>query len=218
MQTLVLVAASVDEVSSEESSTAITIMPSKNSINRPKLTPNVHHKVHSLNKKRAQRERAGLLKPARSSANSKSGEIKSVALDLYFENKKSESQGSTAVTLPNTASPPASITTRTLSKKRAKKIERNLKYAAQRKLLVDASAKLEDGMDIDLDSSKKVKENGKKSSLTLVKEALWSVIDDAASHGLIIENGQGTTLGGPVFPWGKHINILYSNNNSFYVY
>ncbi|AJR73342.1 Alb1p [Saccharomyces cerevisiae YJM1400] len=175
-------------------------MPSKNSINRPKLTSNLHYKVHSLNKKRAQRERAGLLKPARSSVNSKSGEIKSVALDLYFQNKKNESQNSTAVTLQNASSSPASITTRTLSKKRAKKIERNLKYATQRKLLVDASAKLEDEMDIDLDGGKKVKENEKKSSLTLVKEALWSVIDDTASQGLIIENGQGTTLGGPFFP------------------
>ncbi len=175
-------------------------MPSKNSINRPKLTSNLHHKVHSLNKKRAQRERAGLLKPARSSVNSKSGEIKSVALDLYFQNKKNESQNSTAVTLQNASSSPASITTRTLSKKRAKKIERNLKYATQRKLLVDASAKLEDEMEIDLDGGKKVKENEKKSTLTLVKEALWSVIDDTASQGLIIENRQGTTLGGPFFP------------------
>ncbi|EJS43184.1 YJL122W [Saccharomyces arboricola H-6] len=175
-------------------------MPSKNSINRPKLTSNLHHKVHTLGRKRAQREKAGLLKPARSSANSKSGEIKSVALDLYFENKKNENTASTAVTLPNAPSPPATITTRTLSKKRAKKIERNLKYAAQRKLLVDAAAKVEDQMDIDLDHPKKVKESRKKSSLTLVKEALWSVIDDTSSHGLIIENGQGTTLGGPFFP------------------
>lgn len=193
-------------------------MPSKNSINRPKLTSNLHHKVHSLNKKRAQRERAGLLKPARSSVNSKSGEIKSVALDLYFQNKKNESQNSTAVTLQNASSSPASITTRTLSKKRAKKIERNLKYATQRKLLVDASAKLEDEMEIDLDGGKKVKENEKKSSLTLVKEALSSVIDDTASQGLIIENRQGTTLGGPFFPWVRHLRILYSRNGSVYVY
>lgn len=121
-------------------------------------------------------------------------------MDLYFQNKKNESQNSTAVTLQNASSSPASITTRTLSKKRAKKIERNLKYATQRKLLVDASAKLEDEMEIDLDGGKKVKENEKKSSLTLVKEALWSVIDDTASQGLIIENRQGTTLGGPFFP------------------
>lgn len=189
------------EVSSEASSPAITIMPSKNSINRPKLTSNLNHRVHSLGKKRAHRERAGLLQPARSSVNSRSGEIKSVALDLYFQNKKDEGQTSTAVTLPTAPSHPASVTTRTLSKKRAKKIERNLKYAAQRKLLVDASAEVEDGMDIDLDSTKKVKENErKKSSLTLVKEALWNVIDDTSSHGLLIENGQGTTLGGPFFP------------------
>ncbi|KOG98493.1 Alb1p [Saccharomyces eubayanus] len=176
-------------------------MPSKNSINRPKLTSNLNHRVHSLGKKRAQREKAGLLQPARSSANSRSGEIKSVALDLYFQNKKDAGETSTAVTLPTPPSHPASITTRTLSKKRAKKIERNLKYAAQRKLLVDASAKVEDDMDIDLDSTKKVKENEKKkSSLTLVKEALWNVIDDTSSHGLLIENGQGTTLGGPFFP------------------
>lgn len=166
-------------------------MPSKNSINRPKLTVNLHRKVHSLAKKRAQRERAGLLQPARSSLSSKSGHIKSVPLDLYFQDKEGKVNS-------------GPLTTKTLSKKRAKKIERNLKYAEQRKLLTDIQAKLEqeDGMDLDVHSADntKIVKDEKKSALTRMKDALWSIIDDTSSQGLILENGQGTTLGGPFFP------------------
>ena len=103
-------------------------MPSKNSINRPKLTVNVARKTQSLAHKRDQRERAGLLKPARSSEKSKSGQIKSVPLDLYFQEKEGKVSGN-------------GLTTKTLSKKRAKKIERNIKYAEQRKLLARSSDK-----------------------------------------------------------------------------
>ncbi|CCK73592.1 Alb1p NDAI_0G06090 [Naumovozyma dairenensis CBS 421] len=181
-------------------------MPSKNSINRPKLTVNLHRKAQKAGKKRAARERAGHYKPARSADASKSGEIKSVALDLYFNDKDKTGQASTNTS--TLASGNGSVTTKTLSKKRAKKIERSLRYAEQRKLLIDLQAKLENGNDdtaMDVDGGevvKRVRENKKeKSALTQMKEALWNVLDDASSsQGLVIGSGQGTTLGGPFFP------------------
>ncbi|EDO18124.1 hypothetical protein Kpol_1031p28 [Vanderwaltozyma polyspora DSM 70294] len=158
-------------------------MPSKNSINRPKLTVNLNKKSQRLGQKRADRERKGLLQPERSSEASKSGEIKSVPLDLYFNGKESNNN--------------SSITTKTLSKKRAKKIERNLKYAQQRKLLVDVQAKEDIDMNVE---SNKTKGNGKeKTPLTKMKDALWNVIEDTSSQGLTLKTGQGTTLGGPTF-------------------
>lgn len=65
-------------------------MPSKNSVNRPKLTVNLNKKSQKYGLKRARRERSGAFQPSRSSENSKSGEVKSVALDLFFANKKNE--------------------------------------------------------------------------------------------------------------------------------
>ncbi|KAL3230738.1 Ribosome biogenesis protein ALB1 [Nakaseomyces bracarensis] len=163
-------------------------MPSRNSINRPKLTVNLNRKNTSIGKRRDQREKAGLLQPARSSADSKSGKVKSVPIELYFEGASDDYARSKG------------ITTKTLSKKRAKKIERNLKYAQQRKLLTDATAQVEEGMDIDIDAKKKQKEEEKKTALGRVKDALWNAIGDATNAGLVLENGQGTTLGGPFFP------------------
>lgn len=167
-------------------------MPSKNSINRPKLTTNVRSKQQKLAKKRAQRERAGHFNPSRSAEGSKSGEIRSVPLELYF-NKDSASSGN-------------KITTKSLSKKRAKKIERNLKYADQRKLLTDVQAKLEEN-DMDMDHNKALVRKQdinitkiSKNNMSLVREALWKVIEDTSAQGLVIENGNGTTLGGPFFP------------------
>lgn len=166
-------------------------MPSKNSINRPKLTSNLNRRAQKAGIKRSQREQNGQFQPARSSEQSKSGEIKSVALDLYFKDKADD-----VVIGPK-------VTRNTLSKKRAKKIERNLKYAQQRKnedrLLTDLHAKLENEMDVDV-VSKKVK-NEKNSKLSMVKKAMWNVLEDAQSQQeLPLTTGQGTTLGGAWFP------------------
>lgn len=158
-------------------------MPSRNSINRPKQQVNLNRKVQTLAKKRDARERAGLLQPARSHELSKSGQAKSVPLDLY--------RGEKSTTGP--------LTTSTLSKKRAKKIERNLRYAEQRKLLVDVGKKVEDGMEIDNEKST-VETATKKSQLARVKDAFFQAMEDTASSGLTLENGAGTTLGGPFFP------------------
>ncbi|SCU96314.1 LAFA_0G05666g1_1 [Lachancea sp. 'fantastica'] len=157
-------------------------MPSKNSINRPKQQVNLNRKVHSLARKRDAMDRAGLLKPARSSGESKSGLARSIPVDLYRGEKQS-------------AGP---ITTKTLSKKRAKKIERNIKYAEQRKLLVDVQKKTDDSMDLDMDSKKPA--SAPKSQLERVKAALFKAMDDTASNGLVLDAGAGTTLGGPFFP------------------
>ncbi|SCU99795.1 LAME_0G05556g1_1 [Lachancea meyersii CBS 8951] len=157
-------------------------MPSRNSINRPKQQVNLNRKVHSLAKKRDAMDRAGLLKPARSSEQSKSGLAKSIPMDLYKGEKLS-------------AGP---LTTKTLSKKRAKKIERNMKYAEQRKLLVDVQKKAEDSMDLDVESKKQA--SAPKGQLERVKTALFKAVEDTASSGLVLEAGAGTTLGGPFFP------------------
>lgn len=190
-------------------------MPSKNSINRPKLTTNLKSKAQRAGLKRSQREQRGDFKPARSSEQSKSGEIKSVALDLYFQNEEGKGRGDgdgngsgDMVVIHN-----GPITRNTLSKKRAKKIERNLKYAQQRKkelqILTDLQAKKENDMDLDLDSIDSG-DNGKnnkgkalkKSKLSLIKDAMWNILEDTQSiqNLSLSTSGQGTTLGGAWFP------------------
>lgn len=157
-------------------------MPSRNSVNKPKDTINQARKRASLAKKRAARVRKGLIAPPRSSTSSSSGQPKSTAVALY-----------------SGAMPTGAITTKTLSNKRLKKIERNKKYVAKRneQVLIDAQAQAEDSMEIDdVESPAQVQ----KSKINTVKDALWSVIEDSAASAFIMEaNGEGTTLGGPVF-------------------
>lgn len=154
-------------------------MPSKNSVNKPKLTENLRHKNQALARKRADRERKGLINPPRSHEDSKSGQAKSEAVDLYLKG----------------ATPSSAITTKTLSKKRQQKIERNMKYAGRRKLLTDAQAKLEDEMDVEDEE-----EDSRKNAQHSMKDAFWSALDDAHSSANLCQEGEGTTLGGPFFP------------------
>ncbi|BAP72768.1 ribosome biogenesis protein ALB1 [Kluyveromyces marxianus] len=160
-------------------------MPSKNSINRPKQKVNLNRKIHQRAAKRDAMERKGLLAPARSSELSKSGQLKSVPLDLYKGERLS--QGPT--------------TTHTLSKKRAKKIERNLKYVEQRKLLLDLQSQSEQngGMQIDAVSSTKKEKVAKKGQLEKMREAISGVLEDIQSQGLTLHTEAGTTLGGQYF-------------------
>lgn len=140
-------------------------------------------KTSALAKKRAERARKGLTAPARSDPRSTSGTPKSTAIALY-----------------NGAAPRGHITTTTLSKKRLQKIERNKKYISKRNemLLVDATAQLEEKMDIDNDNEDV--SAGKKSKLSSVKDALWSVIaDQTASPFVVDQSGEGTTLGSQSF-------------------
>ncbi|KAG0656779.1 ribosome biogenesis protein alb1 [Maudiozyma exigua] len=177
-------------------------MPSKNSINRPKLTTNVRSKQQKLARKRDQRERAGHFNQARSADGSRSGEARSVALDLYF--------GKEDTTARRDQSHRGGLTNKTLSKKRSQKIERNLKYAQKRKLLTDVQAQLEnndeDSMSVDSGNKnitrKQEIQQAKtiKNNMSLIREALWSALDDTSSQGLTLATGQGTTLGGAYFP------------------
>ncbi|KAH3673653.1 hypothetical protein WICMUC_003556 [Wickerhamomyces mucosus] len=162
-------------------------MPSRNSINKPKDTINQARKRASVSRKRAARARNGEFAPARSSEASTSGLPKSTALALY-----------------NGASQSGVLTTKTLSKKRSQKIERNKKYIARRKLdeerlLIDAQANAEESMHVDDEVVKQVEEP-KKSKINTIKDALWSVIEDRSTESLIVDStGEGTTLGGPSF-------------------
>lgn len=179
-------------------------MPSKNSINRPKLTTNVRSKQQTLARKRDARERKGHFTLARSEEGSRSGEAKSAPVDLYFGRESP----ATRRAQPGRGG----LTTKTLSKKRAKKIERNLKYAAQRRLLTDVQANAEgaddDEMSVDATGQAKAiarkqdiaAKKASKNSGSLVREALWKAIEDAGSQGLTLQTGNGTTLGGPFFP------------------
>lgn len=159
-------------------------MPSKNSINRPKQKVNLNRKSQQRAAKRESMEKRGLLAPARSSESSKSGRVKSVPYDIY----KGEVTNS------------GPLTTQTLSKKRAKKIERNLKYAEERRLLVDLQSQSDQngGMELELNVAKKEKEV-KKGQLEKVREAITTVLEDIQSQGLSLQTDSGTTLGGQYF-------------------
>ncbi|GMG33536.1 unnamed protein product [Ambrosiozyma monospora] len=158
-------------------------MPSKNSVNKPKDNLNRQRKSKSLGRKKVLR---GSITKTRSVSTEPTAASTSSAVALYT----------------GAVQPTGPVTSNTLSKKRAKKIERNKKYAKARKfnsdqLLVDLQAKEE--MDIDDDNEEEVKEV-KKQSETFVREALWTVIEDAAAGSFQIDvSGEGTTLGGPVF-------------------
>lgn len=162
-------------------------MPSRNSVNRPKDNLNRIRKAQSLAKKRVRRgttprstERTTVVLP-------------STSIALYTGDASDSSIG---------------ITSKSISKKTAKKIERNRKYAILRnggknakKLLIDIQAKKESSMDIDGESSNASSNaNTKRSQSDLVREALWSVIEDVATNNYNVDvTGEGTTLGGPFF-------------------
>lgn len=158
-------------------------MPSKNSINKPKQGINKNKKSASLAKKRSARIRSGLVAPPRSSSLSTSGQPRSTAIALYNGEQVS-----------------TRLTTMTLSKKRAQKIERNKRYIEKRKLeekiLIDVTSKLEESMDVDVELPKKVK---KASKIDQVKQALLSVVEDKTSDNFILQTGEGTTLGSQTF-------------------
>ncbi|GME97947.1 hypothetical protein B5S28_g3025 [[Candida] boidinii] len=163
-------------------------MPSRNSVNRPKDNLNRIRKAQNLAKKRVRRgttprstERTSVVLP-------------STSIALYTGGDSSDSS--------------IGITNKTISKKTAKKIERNRKYAILRnggknakKLLIDIQAKKESSMDIDgTEESSNANSNSKRSKSDLVREALWSVIEDVATNNYNVDvNGEGTTLGGPFF-------------------
>lgn len=89
------------------------------------------------------------------------------------------------------------VTTRTLSKKRARKIERNSRYVAKRneQLSIDLAAQNE-GMDVDMEAeTKRVRNKKPQTHLEKVKEALWAAVDDASGEFVVDVLGEGTTIG-----------------------
>ncbi|CCH61052.1 hypothetical protein TBLA_0D05600 [Henningerozyma blattae CBS 6284] len=163
-------------------------MPSKNSVNRRKYTTTTARKQRKNASKRLEKERLGLIKPARSARDAKFDLKKSVPLDLYFNGKDSDNNQGV-------------MTTKSLSKKRTKKIERMLNYVKQRK---DRESRTEDGdEDMDVDQTKRQRPT-KETSFGRMKNLLWDVVVDQNGAEVMSFNvtptGDGTTLGGPFFP------------------
>ncbi|RKP32309.1 ribosomal pre-60S maturation factor [Metschnikowia bicuspidata] len=88
------------------------------------------------------------------------------------------------------------LTRTVLSGKKARKIERTLRYAAQRKQQkLNAETAAEDGMDVDAeDIAKRQKKVKPETKLDKVKKALWTALENASSETLQA-TGEGTTLG-----------------------
>lgn len=161
-------------------------MPSRNSINKPKGKMHRAQHATAISKKRTARAKSAV--PTRSSAGRYNTETAprptdSQALALYNGGVTSKGSG---------------VTTQSLSKKRAKKIERNSRYVAKRnqELAIDLAAQ-NDGMDVEIESaSKRVKAKKPATQLEKVKEALWAAVDDSAAGDFGLDVlGDGTTLG-----------------------
>lgn len=150
-------------------------MPSKNSINKPKDNLIRQRKSHLASKRRQRR------------ANQSVTVIKT-------------SQGTTAI-VPITNNRGGVIANTVISKKKAKKMERNLKYAEMRR-----NNKVNNHKKVDIDVDMKVDDNdvelnnkgGKESA---IRKSLWTIVESAKVSGvpLAIAVGEGTTLGGPSF-------------------
>ena len=161
-------------------------MPSRNSVNKPKGKLQAAHRSNVISKKKAYR--ANRVVPTRSSngrynTDTAPRPTDSKALALYSGGLASTGNG---------------VTTTTLSKKRAKKIERNKRYVAKRneQLNIDLAVKQE-GMDIDMEpQGKRVKPQKPPTTLDKVKEALWAAVEDSTSGDMGLNVlSEGTTIG-----------------------
>lgn len=148
-------------------------MPSKNSFNKPKNQ--ILRAQKAKNASRSQKVHTYIPKPTSS--------------ELY---KKAKIDKVSAVTNKK-----KSLTTETLSNKKLKKIERNLKHlknnGIESKILIELEAQKQSEIDVDEQLVSKVQTLKDQSSF--VRDALWSVIDDADNSVHMETNGDGTTLG-----------------------
>ncbi|ODQ45878.1 hypothetical protein PICMEDRAFT_17141 [Pichia membranifaciens NRRL Y-2026] len=150
-------------------------MPSKNSINKPKDNMIRQRKSLGASKRRQRRSQ------------------QSVTMIQT-------SNGSTAVVPVVTVG--GVITNRVISNKKARKVERNLKYAQLRR---DGAvhAKRSSGGDVEMADEGAAARSGKTSGAkeSAVRKALWTVVEDAKVSGVpvAVAAGEGTTLGGPSF-------------------
>lgn len=149
-------------------------MPSKNSINKPKDNLIRQRKSHLASKRRQRRAQQSVTV------------IKT-------------SQGTTAI-VPITNNRGGVIANTIISKKKAKKMERNLKYAEMRRNnKVNTQNKGDTDVDMKVDNDVEINNKGGKESA--VRKALWTIVEGAKVSGvpLAIAVGEGTTLGGPSF-------------------
>lgn len=165
-------------------------MPSRNSVNRPKGKIQTAHRSNVISKRKARRSHS--IVPTRSSSGRYNKDTAprptdSKALALYSGGLATRGSG---------------VTTNSLSKKRAQKIERNKRYIAKRneQLNIDLAAG-EEGMDVDMETqAKRVKVQKPQSNLDKVKEALWAAVEDSASGDMgLTVSGEGTTIGVQAF-------------------
>ena len=110
------------------------------------------------------------------------------------------SNGSTAVVPVATVG--GVIANTVISKKKARKLERNLKYAQLRRE-TGVPAKRSSGGDVEMADEGAAGRSGKTSGAreSAVRKALWTVVEDAKVSGVAVAlaAGEGTTLGGPSF-------------------
>ncbi|OBA21989.1 ribosomal pre-60S maturation factor [Metschnikowia bicuspidata var. bicuspidata NRRL YB-4993] len=164
-------------------------MPSRNSVNKPLGKINRASHAGVISKKRTLR--ANTVGPTRSSAG---------RYNTATAPRPTDPKGLTVYMGPEVLG--SGVTTQTLLKKKAKKLERNKRYIAQRneRLNVDLAAKNE-GMDVDMaPAEKREKKQKPQSNLDKVKQALWTAVEDHNSGAMALEStGEGTTLGVQAF-------------------
>lgn len=155
----------------------IRSMPSRNSINKP--SKKIQSKSHavSLGKRRA--ARAGTTVATKSSTSRYNTKSKTAP-------KPTESKALALYT--GQALDTAAVTSKSLSKKRAKKIARNQRYVQQR----NGTAP-----DMEMDT-----EAQRETQIQRVKDSLWELVRAKKadkSTGLAVAVGEGTTLGVQAF-------------------
>jgi ribosome biogenesis protein ALB1 len=105
------------------------------------------------------------------------------------------SSGSTAIVSLSSSTGGGVLVNTVISKKKAKKVERNMKYAAAR-ARVSATGKEKKKLDAEMRVDEEVadKEN-------VYRAALWNLVENVKVNGVPLTGvaGQGTTLGSPLF-------------------
>lgn len=149
-------------------------MAGRNAINKPKIKLHVQSHAKSLGRKRAARRTTA----TRSSTSRYAA--KGTTAPRPTDSK------AVALYTGNAPQPTSTMTTQTLSNKRAKKIARNQRYLAANKLKENETA-----MEVDNTS-----EQEKQTKLDQIKKALWSVIENHQKNGYsVVSDPEGTTLG-----------------------
>lgn len=152
-------------------------MAGRNAINKPKIKMHAHSHAKSLGRRRAARRTTA----TRSSTSRYAS--KGTTAPRPTDSK------AVALYTGDIPAPASTMTTTTLSNKRAKKIARNQKYMAANKAATKTNT---ESMDVD----EILTEEQKQTKLDQVKKALWSVIENHSKSGFsVVADSEGTTLG-----------------------